>query len=189
MLEFSNDFLNGKTKTAGEDQYFVERKKITQKGLLPGDFVEVKDGNCKRRGILRSSSNKSDEIDWIDFTTTTGQDVEESEFACEFDGQFKRVIPAIIGLKVSVKHPEDNEILGVISEDKEGNLLFLSKKKNNLVDNYFIQGHKYSCILLDKNERRIMEQKCFGRIKTALNYIGMKNFGYKFIKTIKKDKE
>ena len=188
-ISFSNDFLNGSKKPSGDDQNFVERKPITQKGLLPGDFVEVKDGTFKRRGVLRSSTNKINEIDYIDFTTPTGESVDETEFASEFDGKIKRVIPNIIGLNVSVKHPEDKEIIGVISEDKKGNLLLLSKKKNDLVDNYFIQGHKYSCILLDNNERRKMEQECFGRIKTALNYIGMKNVGYKFIKTTKKDKE
>lgn len=171
-----------------EGEYFAERKPIKQKGLLPGDFVKFKDGAVEKYGILRSSQ-KNNEIDWVDFTNPKGEDAGESEFACEFDGKFKRIIPDVIGLRVSVKHTKDNEVLGVISEDKDGNLILLSKKKNDLLDNYFIQGHKYSCILLDPKERREMENASFGRVRTALAYISSKNFGYKFIKTVKEEKK
>lgn len=178
-IEFSNDAFNGKTKFS-TDEYFTERKPITQKGLKIGDFVSFKDKTLPKYGILCSLKNDGN-IDWVDFTNSVGESTGFSDLAIKFDGSFKRIEPKIVGLKVRCRSCDEDEIEGIILEDSEKNLVFCSNFQNELLDDIEEQGYKYSCVLLSPEEREEMARFSFGRTGRALSFIREKNFNYRFI--------
>lgn len=177
-IEFSNTAFIGKVKPS-TDEYFTERKPISQVGFSNGDFVSFKDGVKPKYGILRSLKNNG-QIDWIDFTNSIGQSQGLSDLAIKFDGTFEKIVPKVIGLNVKCRTTEEDEIEGVVLEDNDKNLVFCSNFQNELMDDIEEQGYKYSCILLSPEERDEMNKTCFGRIGKALSFIRGKNFNYKF---------
>ena len=178
-IEFSNDAFNGKTKFS-TDEYFVERKPISQVGFSNGDFVSFKDGTKPKYGILRSLKNDGN-IDWVDFTNSVGQSQGLSDLAIKFDGTFEKIEPKLIGLKVLCRSSDSDEVQGEIFEDEDKSLVFASDYQNALLDNIEFAGKKYSCILLSPEERDEMNRFAFGKTGRALSFIREKNFNYRFV--------
>ena len=143
-----------------------------------GDFVVFDDKGNKHYGILRNGL--SGKVEWIDFTDSTGRSQELSDFACNFTN-IKRVQPNLIGLQVRCKSCPEDEIFGQIVEDENKDLLLNSDQQNDLMDNLEFSGKPYSCLLLNKEERRQMDNATFGRVRSALSFLRNKNFGYRFI--------
>ena len=119
-------------------------------------------------------------MDWVDFTNSSGDKTAYSDLAIKFDGSFELVEPKIVNIKATCRSNKEDEIDGMFVEDEEKNLCFVSNSKNELLDDFPLGDYKYSCILLTPEERREMNTKVFGRVRSAIAFIRSKNFDYKF---------